>query len=151
MFGKIVQLLGVPARNEFKVVYGIGGVDFKHSVRHQLNFGEVTFGNMNPDVSKTYIYGGHLVNEKADGFKEVMIFNGELSEEDNEEYLLVIIPYAFQLKTNAKKIAGRYPNEAILEMYAGNTVEVSKSSNGKRDIYMAVKAGNEMFLIKKSR
>lgn len=151
MFGKVVQLLGVPLEDGFEMVYGIDGVDFKHSVRHDLSFGEVTFGNMNPDVTKTYIYGGHLVKEKADGFKEVLIFNGELSEEDNEEYLLVIIPYAAQLKTEAKKIAGRYPHEAILEMYAGDTVEVSKSSNGSRDIYMAVQAGNEMFLIKKSR
>lgn len=106
---------------------------------------------MNPDVTKTYIYGGHLVKEKADGFKEVLIFNGELSEEDKEEYLLVIIPDAIQLKTNSKRIAGRYHDEAILEMYAGDTVEVSKSFNGKGDVYMAVKAGNEMFLIKKSR
>ncbi len=151
MFGKVVQLLGVPAENRFEVSYGIDGVDFKHGIRHYLSFGEVTFGNMDPDVTKTYIYGGHLVNEKADGFKEVLIFNGELSEENKEEYLLVIIPFATQLKTDAKKIAGRYPYEAILEMYAGDTVEVSKSSTGSRDIYMAVQAGNEMFLIKKSR
>lgn len=150
MFGKVVQLLGIPLEDGFDTIYGIDG-DSKHSVRHTLSFGEVTFENMNPDVTKTYIYGGHLVNEKADGFKEVLVFNGELSEEDNEEYLLVIIPNAIQLKTNSKKIAGRYPNEAILEMYVGDTVEVSKSSNGRRDVYMAVKAGNEMFLIKKSR
>lgn len=151
MFGKVVQLLGNPLEDGFQMVYGFDGVNFKHNVRHVLRFGEVTFGNMNPDVTKTYIYGGHLIKEKADGFKEVLIFNDELSEEDNEEYLLVIIPYAAQLKTEAKRIAGRYYYEAILEMYAGDTVEVSRSSNGSRDIYMAVKAGNEMFLIKKSR
>lgn len=151
MFGKVVQLLGIPLENGFEVIYGIDGIDFKHGVRYELSFGDITFGNINSDITKTYIYGGHLVKEKADGFKEVLIFNGELSEEDNEEYLLVIIPYATQLKTEAKKIAGRYPHEAILEMHAGDTVEVSKSANGSRDIYMAVQAENEMFLIKKSR
>lgn len=151
MFGKVVQLLENPLEDGFEIVYGIDGVDFKHSVRYELSFGEVTFENMNLDVTKTYIYGGYLVKKKTNGFKEVLIFNGELSEEDNEVYLLVIIPNAVQLKTNSKRITGRYPNEAILEMRAGDTVEVSKSSNGKRDVYIAVKVTNEMFLIKKSR
>lgn len=151
MFGKVVQLLQVPLEDGFETVYGISSVDFKHSDRYELSFGEIVFGNINPNITKTYIYGGHLVKEKNDGFKEVLIFNGELSKEDKEEYLLVIIPYAAQLKSKAKKIAGRYSYEAILEMHVGDTLEVSNSSTGSRDIYMAVQAGNEMFLLKKSR
>lgn len=43
---------------------------------------------MNPDVTKTYIRGGHRVKDKGDGFKEILIFNGELSKEDKETSIM---------------------------------------------------------------
>ena len=151
MIGKIVQLIGKTASKDFEIVYGIDEKSFING-RYSLNFGEVTLGNRNPDASRTYIYGGHLVNEKGDGFKDVLVFNGDIPGEEVEEYLLLIIPSgAFQLKTTAKRIAGRYAHEAILEMHPGDTVEVSKNINGPRTVYMAVQAEYEMFLIKRNR
>lgn len=150
MFGKLVQLLTIPLSNEFETVYGIKETDFQHSIRHELPFGIISFGNMDPKITKTYIKGGYLINEKKDQFKEILIFNGELSEKDNENYLLVIIPHGF-IETTSKKIAGRYPYESILEMHEGDILKISNSLNSTYHTYMAVKAGNEMFLIKKNR
>lgn len=146
MFGKIVQLRGRKAQAGYEVVYGI---DSSIDGRYGLAFGNISFGDVS--ATTTYIYGGHTIEEKSDGYKNILIFNGELESNDIEEYLLVIIPYASQLKTSAKRIAGRYYYEAILEMHNGDTVEVSKNSVGKREVYMAVQAGNEIFLIKKER
>ena len=146
MFGKLVQLRGKKAEAGYEVVYGI---DKSIDGRYGLTFGSISFGSENETT--TYIYGGYIIEDKTDGYKNVLIFNGELESSDKEKYLLVVIPYAAQLKTNSKKIAGRYYYEAILEMHNGDTVEVSKNSVGKRDVYMAVQAGNEMFLIKKER
>ncbi len=146
MFGKVVQLKGKEAQAGYEVVYGI---DKPIVGRYSLAFGNISFGNT--CVTTTYIYGGHTIEEKTDGYKDILIFNGELDSGDTEEYLLVIIPYASQLKTDSKRIAGRYYYEAILEMHNGDTVEVSKNSVGKREVYMAVQTGNEMFLIKKER
>lgn len=146
MFGKLVQLRGKKAQADYEVVYGI---DNRIAGRYGLAFGNISFGDMS--ATTTYIYGGHIVEEKTDGYKDVLIFNGELESSDKEEYLLVIIPYAAQLKTDSKRVAGRYYYEAILEMNNGETVEVSKNLDGKRKVYMAIQAGNEMFLIKKER
>lgn len=149
MFGKVVQLLNPSMSDDQEIVYGIN-LD-NNLGRYHLNFGTISFANLNPATSKTYIYGGHIVTEKGDGFKDVLIFNGNLSENNNEEYLLVVIPYAAQITTSGKKIAGRYYNEAILEMFPGDTVKIKHSIHSKSVVYMAVQAGNEMFLIKKNR
>jgi len=151
MIGKIVQLIGKTASEDFEVVYGISEESTVNG-RYQLNFGEVVLGNLSPDASRTYIYGGHLVNEKDDGFKEIIVFNDNIPGEETEEYLLLIIPSgAFQLKTTAKRIAGRYAHEAVFEMHPGDIVEISKTFNGTRTVYMAVQADYEMFLIKRNR
>lgn len=151
MIGKIVQLLGKTASEGFEVVYGINE-DSLINGRYALNFGEISLGNIDINATKTYIYGGHIVREKGDGFKSILVFNGDIDDEEKEEYLLLIIPSgAFQLVTNAKRIAGRYPYEGIFAMYPGDKVEVSKSINSSRDVYIAVQAENEMFLIKKNR
>lgn len=71
-------------------------------------------------------------------------------EKDVEERLWVIIPWSSEIKTSGKRIAGRYPEEAILEMKAGDTVTVSKFG-AKPEVYMAVQAGNELLLVKKNR
>lgn len=150
MFGKVVQLLGNPGETGFNVTYGI---DCGHDDRHQLSFGTIMFANLalSPCSTKTYIRGGYKVKEKRDGFKDILVFSGHLQKEECEEILLVIVPQAQQMKSSAKRIAGRYYHEGILEMREGDTVEVSKSLEGEVETYMAVKAGNEMFLIKKTR
>ena len=111
------------------------------------------FSNCAPDATGTYIRSGYWIKEKGDGFKEITVFNGDLEKNDKEEFLLVLIPWANYLKTTATKVAGRYPTQAILEMRAGDTLEVSSYHDAKQDVhvFMAVQAGNEMFLIKKTR
>ena len=146
MFGKIATIKGIPLKDGFEVTYGIDCEDV-----YILNFGTIMFQNLDPKVTRTYIFGGHHIEEKADGYKDIKIFNGDLSADDQEEYLLVIIPHALQIISNSKRIAGRYYTEAILEMHNGDYVGVSKSSDGDLEIYMATKVGNEMFLIKKNR
>lgn len=149
MVGKIVQLIGSKVDSSFKVIYGIE--DYSIANRYLLSFGEILLGNTATNATTTYIYGGHLVKEQADGYKQVIIFNEELPKDAIEEYLLLVIPYASQLVTKTKRVAGRYYYEGIFEMKEGDIVEVSKDFAGKRQIYMVVKAGNELFLIKKNR
>lgn len=149
MVGKIVQLIGSKIDSSFEVIYGM-----EHNIianRCILNFAEILLGNNTPNATTTYIYGGHIVEEHGDGYKQVMIFNEELPKDAIEEYILLVIPYASQLVTNAKRVAGRYYYEGIFEMKEGDIVEISKDFTGKRQIYMVVKAGNELFLIKKNR
>lgn len=153
MFGKVVQLLGKEFDNGFKVIYGIHTTVFKCVYRHNLNFAEIDYAYCSPEATRTYIRGGHHVKEKGDGFKKITVYNDFLEKDEKEEYLLVIIPFANYWKSNAKRIAGRYPQEAILEMRAGDTVEISKNYNGRENVYvyMVVEAGNELFLIQKTR
>lgn len=153
MFGKVVTLTGVELSSDFNVCYGIHDELFKRFHRHQLAFAELLFSNCAHDATGTYIRSGYWVKEKGDGFKEITVFNGDLEKDDKEEYLLVLIPWANYLKTTATKIAGRYPTEAILEMRAGDILEVSCWYDARQDVhvYMAVEVGNEMFLIKKTR
>ena len=79
-----------------------------------------------------------------------MIIAGQ-KEKDVEERLFVIIPWSAEIKTSGKQIAGRYPEEAIIEMHAGDTVIVTKGSDIESEVYMAVQAGNELLLVKKKR
>ena len=166
MFGKILQLVDNPQdtslNRSLNIVYGITPNEVN---RFPLNFGEIVLG-AKPSKSQfnllgkdfvlsrifTYIYGGHSITDKGDGFKEITIFNGLLSVHDVEKYLLVVIPHApFEFSTTGKKIAGRYPYEGIVELHNGDTICVLCNSYGVYDTFMAVQAGNELFLIKKER
>lgn len=133
MFGKIVQIIEQDKHNE--VVYGINDP--------YVDFATIHFGDA--DATKIYIKGGHLVKDKVDGFKDILIFNGNLDKDAIEEYLLVIIPYAKKIGSNLARIAGRYYTEAIFEMKESDTVTVNDQT------FMAVRAGNELFLVKKYR
>lgn len=152
MLGKLAVLHGVPM-DGFQVDYGIkynrlGCFDFQFAKFH--------FETMGNYERKTYIRGGHHIENDRDGFKKI-ILNGSDEEvlsdckDEVEEYLMVVVPKALQIVSNAEKIAGRYPDEGIFTLREGDTIEVSKSIAGPRDIYMAIKARNEMFLVKKSR
>lgn len=153
MFGKVVQLVENEFDKGFKVIYGIHTIVFKSVYRYLVNFAEIVFAKCTSGATRTYIYGGHNVQDNGDGFKKITVYNDFLKKNDKEEYLLVIVPHANHLKTNATRIAGRYPCEAILEMHAGDTVEVSKTYNGYENlhVFMVVEAGNELFLIEKTR
>ena len=142
MLGKLVQLLGVPMGDGFRVVEG---VDFCQLGTADFQFAYLTllYNPHKSDYKVTYCWEFHLVNNCAlkDGMPEA---------KDIEERLLVIIPWSSKIETTCKRIAGRYPEEAILEMKAGDTVTVNKAG-AEAETYMAVQAGNELFLIKKNR
>ena len=155
MLGKIVQLLGVPMEDGFRVVEG---VDFDIYGIADLRFAKlIAYYNPIPrknNYKVTYCWGFSLAKQH-DGFKDFSVNNlalkdGIPEEKDIEQILWVIIPYSDEIETTAKQIAGRYPEEAILEMKAGDTVVVNKAG-AEKETYMAVQAGNELFLIKKNR
>ena len=150
MFGKIVQLRGIPLEDGFRVEYGI---DFPWYLVADFGFATISLAGVNPAPAHyTYIFW-HIIDKENDGFKHFLIQYAKknmYSEKDVEEYLFVIIPHSAKIETSAKKIAGRYPEEAILEMHAGDTVKVCKGG-ADPETYMAVQAGNELFLIKKNR
>ena len=153
MLGKIVQLLGVPMENGFRVVEG---VDFCMYGIADLRCAKLTllYNPHKSDYKVTYCWEFHL-DKQHDGFKDFSVNNlalkdGMPEEKDVEERLWVIIPWSTEIKTSAKKIAGRYPEEAILEMKLGDTVIVSKGSDAV-ETYIVVQGGNELFLVKKNR
>lgn len=139
--GKVVRILGLPLDDSFELLYGL------EASQYELNFASVCrLKGQNPIYFKK-VY----IDKKEDMKKEISIFDIQPDEVSIEDTLLVIIPYAGQLVSSAEKIAGRYPTEGIFVMHAGDTVEVSKSCWGHRIVYMAVQAGNELFLVKKNR
>jgi len=150
MLGKIVQLRGILSKDSFEVKYGI---NVRKDGTADLEFATIQLYNMeSEEVNSPYICGTITVNETK-GLKYIFLKSIEekyIKEDDIEDYLFVIIPYASVIETTACKIAGRYPKEAILKMYSGETVKVKKVG-AKPETYMAVQAGNEMFLIKKNR
>lgn len=153
MLGKIVQLLGVPLKNGFEVVEG---VDFCRYGTADLGFATLKslYTPLKNNYKVTYCWE-FCLDKEHDGFKDFLVNNlalkeGMPEEKDIEEKLLVVIPYSSTIETTAKKIAGRYPHEAILEMKAEDTVKVSKG-DATPETYMAVQAGNELFLVKKNR
>lgn len=153
MLGKIIQLLGVPMEDGFRVVEGI---DFDYFGNADVRFARLEM-MVNPCKNKlhsSYCWSFTLLKEH-DGFKDFWVNNNDLidckpPEDVVEEKLWVIIPHSSEIETTAKRIAGRYPEEAILEMNAGDTVKVSKAGAAP-ETYMAVQAGNELFLVKKTR
>lgn len=153
MIGKVVQLLEKEFEYGFKVVYGIHSLVCKNSFRYMLNFAEIQYSNLSPGSTRTYISKGYIVEDGEGDFKRITVCNGYLKPEDKEEYLLVCIPKADDLNTTAKIIAGRNKRSAILEMRAGDKVELTRFSDRSKNrfVYIAVEAENEMFLIEKTR
>lgn len=153
MVGKVVQLLEKEFDYGFKIVYGIHDLVCKNAFRHRLAFAEIQYSNRSPGSTRTYISKGYSVEETNLDFKIITVGNGYLDKDDKEEYLLVCIPKADNLSTTAKIIAGRNKKEAILEMRAGDTVELTRFSDRRKYkyVYIAVEAENEMFLLEKTR
>ena len=134
----------------------VEGVDFCKLGTADLRFAHLTvyYNPLKNDYKVTYCWGLAL-DKQHDGFKDFSVNNlclndGMPGEKDVEEILWVIIPWSSEIKTSGKRIAGRYPEEAILEMKAGDTVTVNKGG-AKPEVYMAVQAGNELLLVKKNR
>ena len=150
MLEKIVELRSIPLKNGYEIIYG---ADFDQEDKVDFGFSKLFLGTgyMKP-VHETYAHGHMLMKEK-DLFKDFLLNNteNEIDPNEIEEQLLVIIPYSTIIETTSKKIAGRFPTEAILEMRSGDTVKVSKGSKKESETYMVVQAGNELFLVKKNR
>lgn len=153
MLGKMVQLLGVPMEDGFRVVEG---VDFCKYGTSDLQFATLILlhNPLKNDYHVTYCWE-FTIDKEHDGFKDILVNNLTLvdcmpEEKDVEERLWVIIPWSSEIKTTCKKIAGRYTHEAILEMRTGDTVTVNKGG-AEPEVYMAVQAGNELLLVKKNR
>ena len=152
MLGKIVQLLGVPLEDGFEIVEG---VEFCKLGTADLRFAYLKlYSNPIKDNYRVTFCWELVLDKQNDGFKDFYVNNlllkGMPEDDEIEERLWVIIPWSSEIKTSAKKIAGRYPEEAILEMKAGDKVTVNKVG-GKPETYMAVQAGNELLLVKKNR
>ena len=152
MLGKIVELSGIALENGFEVIYGI---DMYEDGRRDFGFASIVASASFPKRTRvSYMYGYCLSNEQ-DLFKEYVIETDTNTDklpnsEFEEEFLWVIIPYSSGIETSAKRVAGRYLTEAILEMRVGDTVEVRKAG-GTPETYMVVQGGNELFLVKKNR
>jgi len=150
MFGKIVQLRGIELEDSFEVEYGI---DFEYGCKVDFIFANIAIAGVDPKPAHhTYVWG-YMIKSVQDGFKELVIQYAKedmYNENDVEEYLFVVIPYASRIETTSKKIAGRYSTEAILEMHAGDIVKVNRGGCDP-ETYMVVQAGNELFLVRKYR
>ena len=153
MLGKIVMLHGIPMEEGYRVDYGIecnrfGIKDFVFVTFHY------EYGSNY--ARKTYIRGGHHIENERDGFKKITLF-GKDSEvfadckDEKEDYLMVIIPKSMYIASKAEKVAGRYPDEGVWVMVEGESIEVSKGAGAPKETYMVVRGGKDLFLVKLSR
>jgi len=152
MLGKIVMLKGIPLEDGFKVYEG---VEFKEGKFCEFAFAELTLLELpKKSYQPTYCWGIEQ-KESTDGHNKFLVNNLGLSDNKPEkdfaeDRIWVIIPHAAAINTTAKKIAGRNPCYGIFEMKRGDFIKVKKAG-AKAELYMAVNAGNEMFLIKRTR
>lgn len=155
--GKLVQVVKKPLSDEFETIYGM---ECGNTGRCLLDFAEVMFNDASGLSPTCYIqHAGYEVLSGDDNFKQILIYNGRVLEEDEESYLLVVVPFGLHgFSSTAKRIAGRYPYEAILEMHEGDILEVTPFHCGKvgksfipSQKFVATRAFNEMFLVKKTR
>lgn len=152
MLGKLVQLLCVPMQDGFTVVEG---VDFRWDGKADFEFAtlELLYNPFKENYKVIHCWKVYL-NKQHDGFKDFLVNNLALKngpeEKEVEERLWVIIPHFSKIETTSERIAGRYPTETILEMKSGDIIKVNRTGE-EPETYMAVQAGNELFLIKKHR
>lgn len=159
--GKIARIkTNFTGDDYFRVEYGFKKEEIVFGEYTGLRFAKVKFcGRFHYEDNQkdkygddvyTYICGGHWVEDERDGFKKIVICNErDLLENENEEYLLVLIPWVSKYEAPEKRIAGRYPEEAVLVLKPGETLTLYGSD--KKEKYMVVQAGNELFLVKKQR
>ena len=153
MLGKIIQLKNQIYEDGFKVIDGLefsafGNADFRFAI---LSVG-CTLLRENQHV----VYCWDIITKQdIYGYKDFLVnaykpYGQKPEAEFKEEVLWVLVPYAPLIKTEAEKIAGRYPEEGIFKMHVGDTIVLQKKE-GIPETYMAVRAGNEMVLVKKNR
>ena len=151
MLGKIVELSGIKSQDGFEV---IDGLEMYEDGRIDFSFGSIVSAEVHKKGTRiTYIYS-YCLRKEQDLKKEYVVStdsdpNEKPSSELEEDFLWVFIPYSSGIETKAKKVAGIYSTEAILEMKVGETVTVKKAD--AFETYLVVKAGNELFLVKKTR
>ena len=138
--GKVVELVPKQPYNGYQVRYGLSyGKRSLANVRVYANDGAKSF---------TYFNDGISAIKETDNGTYIYVNNGELKQNDVEDTLLVIIPYAQQLVTCVEKIHKISHREAVLFMHEGDTVELSQSLKVKRSVYTVVRNGKKLFLVK---
>ena len=65
----------------------------------------------------------HHVKDIGDGFKEFYFYVSTYQPENLEGYIVFIKQSKAEIKTNGKKIFGRYPNEIVAVLKEGNYLE----------------------------
>ena len=154
--GKIVELL--PSVSGFQVMYGIEMTEYSSK---QFSFGTII--SKEPLCKKTHITymedDYYYLRDHQNDLKQYLISaydpKGKVQKriprpELEEEFLWVVIPYASKIESDSRKVAGRTDAEGIFEMFAGDTVKVSRADCAL-ETYIVAKAGNELFLVKKNR
>lgn len=146
--GKIVEISGFNSEKGFEIIYGI---DINEGGKKRYSFCTIIPTGVYMEGTRlTYIYSGYL-KEKPNVY--IVSTDSDPKQKPDakleEEFLWVIIPYSSGIESNAEKIDGSHPTEAILKMCVGETVTVRKA--GTTETYMVAKAGNELFLVKKNR
>ena len=155
MLGKITVLHKKPNESCFQVDYGIpnnriGILDYEFVV--------FNFEHDSDYLRKTYVRGGHHIENTRNDIKKIILKGSDLEvitncEDEKEDYLMVIIPKAWHISSKAEKVAGRYPDEGVFVMLEGETItiEASKELGAPSETYMVARAGKELFLVKLNR
>ena len=98
----------------------------------------------------TYCYGLRDIGNSTFLMDNLSSKNGMPKKKEVTERLWVIISRSHDIETSGIKLSGN-DKEALLEMKAGDTVTVDNMNDYTPEVYMAVQAGNELYLIKKVR
>ena len=142
--GKICRLMQKTG-SEFDVVYWFG---VNSQNLYSFNFGTIRFSK-DTDKPKTYI-SGISVHEQFDSYFNIIVEPADYNLNDNEAYLLVIIPDAWNIKASKHRIAGRYFSEAVFILEAGDTLEASTGPVADTVHYVVEKKNHELYLTKQS-
>lgn len=126
----------------------IQGVNFETNPK-MLGYARL---NVLGDVKKPNIvttirnYG---VKDWEDGFKDIHLYLPEENETITEEKILLIIDYIPNVKTSARRIAGRYPEEGIYVLKPGDKIEVCSKLLGNSSIatFGAIQYEGKMYLM----
>ena len=149
MFGKIAFINAIPRSTKFEVEYGLpqscNGIYTAPNVKIFVKENFRDGSEKKPCIS---FYGSYEVSGKGDEIKTISIDNTKKEEIPENAYvdtLLVVIKFGW-FETTAKRVAGRYSYDAVLEMHKGDTVTISKGMNYPKQTFEVIESGKELFL-----
>ena len=84
----------------------------------------------------------------GDGFKSLELYIPAETKGENEEGILLVIPYSksIQFDTNVQRLAGRYPWEGIFLLKPNGIISVKNGRSIER--FVALPFENKMYLVK---